>query len=260
MKENFKPLKDRLRVNPEIIRLKSAYDRVDINGFRTIEKKMVGGEIWHKVKGWGDAPFDVLFNPDKQQWLKIVPPDAKAYEKNRKLLSEGAKMVRISLATSGLLNYAEKVEECNVKIDGNSTVGFKTNHLGPTQDFIIRQLSKSKTGVDPETEKSLSSVSIEAFNLAAVLYVEHGIWTADPNLGNIVLNFDDLENVKVTLIDFEKPPQYRKVNRNGFSDLFKLFKNEAEKSGISISSDHEGILDVDTLFSKVKNGRQRVKE
>ncbi len=202
----------------------------------------------------------MLFNPDKQQWLKIVPPTAKDYEKKRKLLMEGAKIVRTSFATSGLQNYADTVEECSLKIDGNPTVGYKTNHIGPTQDFIIRKLSKSKTGIDPETEKSLSNVYIGAFNLAAVLYVEHGIWTADPNAGNIVLNFDNPDDVKISLIDFEKAPQYRKANKNGFSDLYKLFKNEAEKCGIYISREDEGIVDVGTLFSREKNARQRVKE
>lgn len=169
-------LEHRLRVTPEMASIKSAYDRVFINGFTTIAKPLlefktgerkVLSETWHKVKGWGDAPFDVLFNPDKQQWLKIVPPGVEGYKAKRGLLIEGAKIVRTSLSTSGLQNYAEKVEECSVKIDGSPTVGFKTNHLGPTQDFIIRQLSKSKTGIDFETAAALSTISIEAFNLAA---------------------------------------------------------------------------------------------
>lgn len=247
----------RLRVAPEIAKFKSAYDRIDINGFTTIDRKVVGGDVWHKVKGWGDAPFDVLFNPDKQRWLKIVPRDAKDYKEKCKLLSEGAKIVRISLATSGLQNYADSVEECSVKIDSSSTVGFKTNHIGPTLDFINRKLSKNNIVIDSETAKSLSNVYIEAFNLAAVLYVEHGIWTADPNAGNVVLNFDSPDDVKVTLIDFEKPPQYRKINKNGFSDLFKLFKNEAKKSGISISKQHQGVVDVGTFFPKERMADKR---
>lgn len=259
MKENFKPLEHRLRVTPEMVKFKSAYDRVDINGFTTIDKKMVEGETWHKVKGWGDAPFEILYNPDRQQWLKIVPPKAEDYEKKRKLLMEGVKIVRTSLATSGLQNYADKVEECNVKIDGIPTYGFKANHIGPTQDFLIRKISKNKTGIEPETARSLSNVYIGAFNLAAVLYVEHGVWTADPNAGNIVLNFDTPNDVKITLIDFEKTPQYKIINKNGFSDLFKLFKNEAEKCGISISKENEGIVDIETLLSKEKNSKQRVK-
>lgn len=162
-------------------------------------------------------------------------------------------MLRIGLVESGFNEHAIAARGCTVeRSDGSFTVGHKTKHIGPTVEYICKEL-KGKS-IDDDTRKSLEGVVIKGFNLAVRLYILHDIWMEDPNPGNIVLNFDDVKDIKIALIDFESMHQYKGVEedsyRKRFESLFKRFEKKAKHADISISREQEGIVDPDVLYAE----------
>lgn len=238
----------KFKISPAIKDLESAYSSVEINGYKTYRQEALNvngvSGTWHLMKVGGRSKYEVFFNPEENKWLKttsINPDDIKA---RKDILRRGAEIERTVLRESGLTSYAEQVEDCVIKrSNGTETYGHKTKHIGPTVEYLLKELKHNQ--IDRETSSSLSRAYIQAFNLAARLYAYHGIWMSDPNPGNIVLNFDKPNDIKVTMIDFESQDQYRRVDKtnfgNAFNELFGLFEQKADAVGIYISPDDPDI-------------------
>ncbi|MBU4017502.1 hypothetical protein KKF69_08585 [Patescibacteria group bacterium] len=250
-------LENRLKFTPEIMEFSSAFSKVDVNGYHTLREDLmtVNGtkRTWHLMKGGGKTKFEVYFLPDTNEWLKTMDPEVENIDKRITMLKDGIDNVRTGLVESGLNEHAIAAKGCTVeRSDGSFTVGHKTKHIGPTVEYICKRL-KGKN-IDDDTKNSLEEVVIKGFNLAARLYILHDIWMEDPNPGNIVLNFDDLNNIKIALIDFESMNQYKGVEgdlyRERFESLFKRFEKKAKHAGISISRDQESIADPDVLYAE----------
>lgn len=258
-------LENRLKITPEIMEFSSAFSKVGANGYETLRKDiMIVNNIkgvWHLMKGGGKTKFEVFINPDTKEWLKTMDPEVENIDKRITMLRQGIDMLRTGLVESGLNEYAIAAKGCTVeRSDGSFTVGHKTKHIGSTVEYISEGLEgKSK---DDNMGKFLEAAVIQGFNLAARLYILHDIWMEDPNPGNIVLNFDDINGIKIALIDFESMNQYRGVEedlyRKRFESLFKRFEKKAKHADISISREHEGIVDADVLYAERMKNRGNI--
>lgn len=256
-------LENKLKLSTEIMEFSSAFSKVEVNGYHTLREDLMTvnstKRTWHLMKGGGKTKFEVYFLPDTNEWLKTMDPEVENIDKRITMLKDGIDNVRTGLVESGLNEYAIAAKGCTVeRSDGSFTVGHKTKHLGTTVEYIYKGL-KGKS-IDDDTRKSLERVIIKGFNLAARLYILHDIWMEDPNPGNIVLNFDDMNDIKIALIDFESMHQYKAVEedsyRKRFESLFQRFKKKAKHAEISISREREGIVDPDVLYAE----RMRRKE
>lgn len=184
---------------------------------RKLTVEGVEGE-WHSVKGGLRADLErsrtpseyisygVLFNPKTQTWLKVVPPEAEGspdQDRLENILRRSVIQQRIALQLAGLPDLATQVKEVEVEIDGKNVYGFTSPHIGPSLEYIMYETTKSWRGrVD-----NLDAVDFfsQAYSIAAdqaeKLYLEYGIWTSDPNPGNILLRQGE-KGIHVVLIDF----------------------------------------------------------
>ncbi len=258
-------LENRPKITPEIMEFSSAFSKVGVNGYETLRKDrmIVNGTegVWHLMKGGGKIKFEVFLNPDTNKWLKTMDPEVENVDKRITMLRQGIDNVRTGLVESGLNEHAMAAKGCTVeRSDGSFMVGHKTKHIGPTVEYICKGL-KGKS-IDDNTRKFLEGVVIKGFNLAARLYILHDIWMEDPNPGNIVLNFDDMNHIKIALIDFESMHQYKVVEedsyRKRFESLFQRFEKKAKHADIFISREQEGIVDPDVLYAERMMKRKEI--
>ena len=195
--------------------------RVEANtyGTREIVQLKIDGEEseWHSVKGGAgpsrhyDKPLElvrygIFYDPKTRTWLKILPPEsigAKQFGKAEERLRKSALQQRVALTVSGLPELAEQIKEVEVEIDGRRVYGFTSPHIGPSLEHVLSELTGSKRPKEltPDAKTLFSDIYAIAADQAEKLYLDFGIWTADPNPGNILLRFTE-EGIRVVLIDF----------------------------------------------------------
>lgn len=252
----------------------STQSTVEANSYRTrgqpIEVTANGRKgSWHSLKGGltrttehkdlqRSLSYEVLFNPESKEWLKMVPPIAHRldiYGRMADRLKTSAAHERTALEIAGLPRLVDKVEDCELDVKGQETYGFISPHIGPSLEYIIYGLTGEKKPRElPEEAKGFfSQVYSIACDQAERLYLHHGIWMADPNPGNILLHEGD-RGVHVVLIDFSNsdqvkentfdhipasrfsPDEYSRVIRsilgNRLSRLHDLFRQHCRERGV----------------------------
>lgn len=195
--------------------------RVEANtyGTREVVQLRINGEEseWHSVKGGAgpsrnyDKPLElvrygIFYDPKTKTWLKVLPPEsigAQQFEKAEGRLRRSALQQRMALRVSGLPELAEQIKDVEVEIDGRKVYGFTSPHIGPSLGYVLSELTGSKRPKEltPDAITLFSDIYAIAADQAEKLYLDFGIWTADPNPGNILLRFTE-EGIRVVLIDF----------------------------------------------------------
>lgn len=175
---------------------------------------------WHSLKG-GLNPerdstknlehvkYEVLFNPDTNTWLKIVPPE-KNSERAKNILKKSVTIARAACVVANLPELADKIEEHEVEIRGKKVYGFESPHMGQSIEYYAKEALRR--GDDKsEIKKFISNVYDIALQQAIRLLEEYGYWTDDPNPGNILLHQKD-DEYHVLLIDFSNRQQEKSTN------------------------------------------------
>ncbi|MBA3724114.1 MAG: hypothetical protein H0W89_04485 [Candidatus Levybacteria bacterium] len=214
---------------------KPSFQTVEANSFRTrgeplpIEISGITSD-WHSVKGGinpksegaknvSAANFEVLYNPETNQWLKIVPPEVTG-EKAKKILKKSVKIAKAACIVAGLSEIADEIKEHEVMVRGKKAYGFVSPHMGQSiyhyaKGALFRQDDKD------EVKELVSTVYNIAFQQAVRLYEEYGYWTDDPNPGNILLHAKG-DQYHVVLIDFSNNQQDKSVNPDKIPDHIAL--------------------------------------
>lgn len=262
----------------------TGFTLTEANSYRTkaINNLTVDGTQgeWHSVKGGlrsdqdrgGQTPseyisYGVLFNPQTRTWLKVVPPEAIGnpnQEKLEKTLRKSVDQQRAALQVTGLPDLAGQIREVEVDMDGKKVYGFTSPHIGPSLEYILYKTTKSWRGrvKNPDAVDFFSQVYSMAADQAERLYLEFGIWTSDPNPGNILLRQDE-NGIHVVLIDFSNRLQeyeylYQRVSREKYGpegyinkiksllqtnvrQLHRRFYQYCEKRGIPFIRDPQEI-------------------
>lgn len=179
---------------------------------------------WHSVKGSIDPSkreessttpdslkYGVFYNPDTRAWLKIVPPESIGTSQQEILetrLRRSALQQKMSLVVSGLPDLANQVKDVEVNTDMGTVYGFTTPNIGPSlESFIFSVAGKRRSNELPKNIIDfLSNAYSMATDQAEKLYLNFGIWMADPNPGNILLRPDE-NGIHVVLIDFSNKLQ-----------------------------------------------------
>ncbi|OGH07741.1 MAG: hypothetical protein A2W22_03275 [Candidatus Levybacteria bacterium RBG_16_35_11] len=187
------------------------------------------------------AVYEVFFDPETNEWLKITTP--KSHGSESKALDRDADIMAASLILAGFPDLAEKVKKCNVVIEGKSTNGFWSPHIGPSLEAMIRVYRSAKKTMDleryiqfeKEAKKFFSEAYTSALDHAIQLYLKHGCWTQDANPGNILFRANEVTGeLKPVLIDFVGKHQYRQEGVFEYlTQLRTLFLNHANRHGIT---------------------------
>lgn len=271
MKEGFiRPREVNQRFSERLAPVLSSITKVEVNGYETRGPRQcleINGkrQMWHSVKG-GVAEgkrgsYEILYNPEINEWLKMVPFGARNAEGLENKLRRGADVGRKVLEKSGLVNIALRLQEGEIRTERGTVYGFTTPHIGPTQEFILKERYSLKPDQARVAEELVEKIHATSFHLAARLYLEHGIWTGDPNPGNLVAYFNK-RGVTVTIIDFATWPN-RKYNgdilyknldetdvylEKNLSALYKGFKEQADIHKIPFSRDSKEVNEAFTLL------------
>ncbi len=179
---------------------------------------------WHFVKGRRIEPpgaksrvqvqslrYGVFFDPVKRIWLKVVHPDSLGttqYQVYEERLRRSAEHQRISLEVAGLPDLARQIKDSEVEIDGRVVYGFTSPHIGPSLEHFISVATQKRRSSElpPECAELLSSIYSIAGGTAERLLLREGVFTGDPNPGNILLHFDE-NGFHTVLIDFANKVQ-----------------------------------------------------
>ncbi|OGE26782.1 hypothetical protein A3C26_03255 [Candidatus Daviesbacteria bacterium RIFCSPHIGHO2_02_FULL_39_12] len=257
----------------EELALTAQHPTVEVNGYRTrgipLELLVEGKKgIWHSVKG-GFTPeptrphpihrdflsFEVLFNGETNEWLKVVPPESYHTVMLIGRLRRSVGMIKSSLEIAGLPELIPTVRETRLDLRGEPTYGFISPHLGGSLEYCLNILTSGrKTKLTPSAAKFISRIYNIAFAQAVRLYLDYGHWTADPGPGNILINTQN--GLRVVLIDFANKEQHVINNFNGtpFEDkregaltqnivrLFELFKQQCNLHNITMTGDAKSEL------------------
>ncbi len=267
MSEHFRQIGgEAYSVDKEFKPLLSAYAEVNVNTYKTrrTHQLEVNGEngIWHSVKGGVEAGpvgiYEILFNPDTNEWLKIVPPLVRNKTKMENLLRKSADISRDILRLSNMHSFAHSVRDVDVSTPYAHTYGYTSPHLGPTVEFMVNQIYAIPTEERAEAKNFISDIYCSSFRLASRAYLEKGIWISDPNPGNVLVNIDGQNVARVTLIDFTSTPQFKdhglltgrgkdearaRVRKN-VSQLFDKFRKQAINNRISFDRQNEQVRSV----------------
>lgn len=221
---------------PEIVSI------IEANSYRTrrILTLDINGETgqWHSLKGGVNTLsamstegklipiYEVLFNPETRQWLKVVPPETTSQAKLGTRLKESISITQASLRVSNLPELADQVKECRVDMEDKfirerkNVQGFVSPHIGPSLEYYLR-LIKGPKDVVPDNARTFFSQAYQiAFEHARALYENYGFWTEDPNPGNILLYHKD-EGIHVVLIDFSNRKQHAEYEFSEVPDATK---------------------------------------
>jgi len=243
-------------------------EKIPVNGVETVEANtyktrrrvtvIADGESreLHSLKGGfhdgtekktTGAVYEVLFDPQTNEWLKITAPRNHGSESN--ILDTSADIMAASLDLAGFPELGQQVKKCSVVIDGKKTNGFWSPHIGPSLETMIRIYSAAKRTMEPQ---SFAQFSLEAkgffseayavgLDHAIKLYLKYGYWTQDANPGNILFRInEEIGDLNPVLIDFVGKHQYRQ--RGVFEYLGQLktaFSNQALKHAIKFDLDLE---------------------
>ena len=247
--------------------LRTSQSITEANSYRTREVVdiTVNGSVgkWHSLKGGvtphrkesstesGNVSYEIFFNPTTNSWLKIVRPEAKKsglYERFETRLRKSAQQQRTALEVAGLPKLASQIKDTEVEIKGQKVYGFTSPHIGPTLEFILYKITGHRKGRKLPTDAVdfFSYVYSIASDQAEKLYLDFGVWTSDPNPGNILLHQAE-DGIHVVLIDFSNSEQQQD---NIFSHVPKdRFEPEAYLSKIK-----------DMLMRRVKRLHRRLEE
>lgn len=197
---------------------KTRANSYETRSVRQLQVDGVEGE-WHSLKGGmisssseQSTPvenlrrYGVFYNPEKRTWLKTIPPEVLGtprYDDMQNRLRKSAIQQRIALIEAGLPDLAQKVRNVDVGVEGQHVYGFTSPHIGASLESFINTLTgkRNSTGIPPEFVDFFSTIYSAAAHQAERLYLQYGIWTADPNPGNILLRHDE-NGTHVVLIDF----------------------------------------------------------
>lgn len=203
--------------------------KVEVNSYRTrrVFELTVDGVTskWHSVKGGVNprverfrtagetVPFELLFNPETDTWLKIVSPQTYGTEMQDAVVERLKKSrlhQQVALDIAGLSYLSEQVKDVEVEMEGKKVYGFTSPHIGPTLEsqIFLETGTRKPDEMSSELSDKLAYVYSVAANLAEVLYLNHGIWFADPNPGNILLR-EEPDGLHVVLLDFSNKRQER---------------------------------------------------
>lgn len=193
-------------------------------------------EAWHSLKGGileqnkvdykklKGITYLVLYNPESNLWLKMVPPETvqKSTEGLALRLKRSVPAAKKALRIAGLPDIAEQLMNCKIIITGKTVDGFISPHIGPSVDYYLKKLLPKGEQIDVNAKDFLSEVYRIAFNQALRLYLNHNVWVDDPNPGNILMHFDQ-NNIRVVLIDFANNKQ---TARTTFEKTFPERRSE----------------------------------
>jgi hypothetical protein len=223
-------------------------------GRATLEVNGLTGE-WHIMKGklspykdqkgneTSTPNYIVLYNPMSHEWLKIVPPQisgSPSYPILQERLAKSVDIGRKALQIAGLPELADQFQETKVMIRGEEVYGFTSPHIGPSLQYILRSIrSPEGNGHTSEDPSFFSQVYEASFDQAARLFLEHGVWTQDPNPGNILLHEKD-GKIKVGIIDFSNRIQTRHNRKSqgvALKELANIFSHTTSDLGIPFAPD-----------------------
>lgn len=183
----------------------------------------VKGGVKEKTQHQAGISYEILFNPETNEWLKLVP--VAAIGKQQRLLTERLQKSihcgKKALETSELPELAAQLRAASImEADGSTTFGFIAPHIGPSLEYFQWALTGTRAMIDlssfeGEVLSFFSTVYRIAFFQAVDLFFRYGIWVDDPNPGNILLHEKD-GSVHVVLIDFSNSTQYKE---HGFKSL-----------------------------------------
>lgn len=180
----------------------------NIYSTREIKQLTINGETqnWHSLKGGtkkkeiteNDAPsYEVLYNPQQGQWLKIVPPNLprNLATENLQRLQASAAIQRKACEVAGLPELANNLQEVTVQFpDGRQTYGIITPHFGASLEYLLQPFFDGEKkriirGRLPDNAKKFGGeIYRRAFNQATDLWLTYGYLAKDANPGNILLH------------------------------------------------------------------------
>lgn len=201
---------------------------VEVNTYKTRGEPfpvVIEGEerLWHSVKGGigkgkngpvTGGSFEILYNPETDTWLKIVPPETSNSDRLTQRLKTSVGILKVALEIAKLPELVSKIDEFdNIDIRNGQTYGFISPHFGPTVEFFMRTLKRTGQKPTPEALKFFSDVYKISFVQAVSLFLDYECWMQDPNPGNILLVGRPNNMLQVVNTDFANSTQIR-LHRN----------------------------------------------
>lgn len=208
-----------------------------VNGYRSKGKLELDlgheGEttVWHSMKGGppgkSAGSFEIFYNPDKNEWLKVGYQGRDGNNKRMRQLQNSVPFTKTALELANLPHIASALKESTLEIRELPAFAYTLPHIGITLEQIYKWLKQSPkvekpTTLTPITERLFIQAYQVAYNQAQKLYVDHGFWVVDPNAGNIVLA-QATDGVQVAIIDVVSDQQ----RQNNFSHLQEPARSQA---------------------------------